>query len=198
MPAHGAPTCYNLPNLVVGHMRIIIASDIHGRLQAAKKFEALVKAKRPDHIILLGDYLYNGPRNGVPFDYDPMAVANILNKFASITIGVNGNCDSRIDASLLRFPIPNSRIIKLDGHRCDLVHGDLLTSDLLDVLRGDILMFGHTHVYMLKQEDGVTYLNPGSISFPKNGNPPTYAMMEDGVLSIHSLDAEETLASLTL
>ena len=179
-------------------MRILIASDIHGRLQAAKKFDRLVTTYRPDRIVLLGDYLYNGPRNGVPNDYDPMAVSTILNKSANITLGVRGNCDSRIDATLLRFSIEDSRIVYLNGFRCDLVHGDLLTSDLLDVERGDIVMFGHTHVYMLKKEDGVTYLNPGSTSFPKNGNPATYAVMDGNHLEIRKLDDDLPLLSLDL
>lgn len=179
-------------------MRILIASDIHGRVQAAKKFDALVLAYRPDRILLLGDYLYNGPRNGVPNDYDPMEVANILNRFAHITCGVRGNCDSRVDAQMLRFPMQDSLVIYLNGYRCDLVHGDLLTSELLDVQRGDILMFGHTHVPMLKKEDGVIYINPGSISFPKQGGPATYAVMENAFLEIRRLDDDSPVMSLYL
>ncbi|HBX25357.1 MAG TPA: phosphodiesterase [Firmicutes bacterium] len=129
-------------------MRIIVASDIHGRILAAKKLDKLFLRYNPDKIILLGDYLYNGPRNGVPADYDPMGVSIILNKYANLITGVRGNCDSRIDAMLLKFPMEDSRVVYLNGFRCDLVHGDLLTSDVLDVQRGDILMFGHTHVYM--------------------------------------------------
>ena len=179
-------------------MRILIASDIHGRLQAAKKLDQLIVAYRPDRVILLGDYLYNGPRNGVPSDYDPLAVSSILNKHARLIVGIRGNCDSRVDESLLRFPLEDSRIVLHNGYRCDLVHGDLLTSNLLDVQRGDVVMFGHTHVYMLKKEEGVTYLNPGSISFPKNGNPATYGVMENTHLEIRKLEDDLPVATLDL
>ena len=168
-------------------MKVLIASDIHGRLQATKRLEAVINRLSPERIILLGDYLYNGPRNGVPNDYDPMATANILNKYARIITAVRGNCDSRVDQTVLRFPFKDSEITYANGYRCDLIHGDLLTSDLVNVERGDILMFGHTHVPMLKREDGVIYLNPGSISFPKNGNPPSYALMNGNVLEVRSL-----------
>ena len=179
-------------------MRILIASDIHGRLEGAKKLDAIIEEKAPHRVVLLGDFLYNGPRNGVPSDYDPMSVCTILNKHARITIGVRGNCDSRVDQTLLRFPLEDSKVILLNGYRCDLVHGDLLTSELLEVERGDILMFGHTHVPMLKREDGVLYLNPGSISFPKHDNPATYAMMDETKIDIFELDSGDIFASLEL
>ena len=169
-------------------MRILIASDIHGRLQAAKRLEDIVADLKPDRVILLGDYLYNGPRNGVPNDYDPMAVVGILNRFASLVIGVRGNCDSRIDQSLLRFDLRDSKVVHLNGFRCDLIHGDLLTSDLLEVERGDVLMYGHTHVPMLKKSDGVIYVNPGSVAFPKPGNKASYGLMDGGHIEIRGLD----------
>ena len=179
-------------------MKVLIASDSHGRLLAVKKYDRLVQRYNPDRIVLLGDFLYNGPRNGVPSDYDPMACSVIFNKYAAKTIAVRGNCDSRIDQTLLHFKMEDSKVVFLNGFRCDLIHGDLLTGDLLSVSRGDILMYGHTHVYMLKSEDGVTYLNPGSISFPKNGLPPTYAVMEGNHLEIRNLDDDLPLVSLDL
>ena len=179
-------------------MRIIIASDIHGRLQATKKLVHLFTLYRPDKIILLGDYLYNGPRNGVPEDYDPMGTCELLNRFCTRILGVRGNCDSRVDEMLLKFSLKDSRIAMLNGYRCDLVHGDLLTSELIDVQRGDILMFGHTHVPMLKSEAGVIYLNPGSVAFPKEGNPASYAVMEGRHLELRRLDDYFPFASLDL
>lgn len=179
-------------------MRILIVSDIHGRLLAAKRLEAVISSLRPERIVLLGDYLYNGPRNGVPSDYDPMGVVSILNRYAAISIGVRGNCDSRVDETLLRFRLEDSKVVYLNGFRCDLIHGDLLTSDLLEVERGDVLMYGHTHVPMLKKSDGVVYVNPGSISFPKAGNPATYAVMDGSMVEIRRLDDDSVLQSMDL
>ena len=179
-------------------MRILIASDIHGRLQAAKKLEHLIMMFRPDKIVLLGDYLYNGPRNGVPADYDPMATCQILNRFAMKIIGIRGNCDSRVDEALLKFDLKDARVAFLNGYRCDMAHGDLPTSELLNVQRGDILMFGHTHVPMLKKEDGVVYLNPGSVAFPKDGQPASYAVMEGRHIELRRLDDYFPFASMDL
>lgn len=179
-------------------MKVLIASDIHGRVQAAKRLEAIILSLQPERIILLGDYLYNGPRNGVPFDYDPMAVSVILNKYARLIVGVRGNCDSRIDQDMLRFPFKDSAIIHVNGYRCDLIHGDLLTSSLVDVQRGDILMFGHTHVPMLKREEGVIYFNPGSPSFPKNGFEASYGWMEGTHIEIRKLEDDTPFMEMEL
>ena len=179
-------------------MRVIIASDIHGRINAAKKLDRILSLFRPDRIFLLGDFLYNGPRNGVPSDYDPMGTAEILNRYASKIIAVRGNCDSRVDEMVLKFPLEDSRVLNVNGYRCGLVHGDLLTSELINVQRGNILMFGHTHIPSLKKEDGVIYLNPGSVAFPKAGNPATYAVMEGRHIEIRKLDGYLPIASLDL
>lgn len=179
-------------------MRIIIASDIHGRLLATKRLETVIANLKPERILLLGDFLYNGPRNGVPADYDPMGTAAILNRFASQVVAVRGNCDSRVDETLLRFHMQDSHVLYLNGFRCDLIHGDLLTSELLEVERGDLLMYGHTHVPMLKKSDGVYYVNPGSIAFPKEGQPASYAVMDGGHIEVRRLDDDQPFLSLDL
>lgn len=180
-------------------MRILVASDIHGRVGPAKALTTLFSSYRPDRIVLLGDYLYNGPRNGVPADYEPMAVANLLNKFSSKIIGVRGNCDSRVDQMVLHFDCSqDSRCVMINGFRCDLIHGDLLTSDIVEVQRGDILMFGHTHVPVLKRDDGVIYFNPGSVSFPKNGSPASYGVFEGSRLEVRKLSDNTPFLSLDL
>ena len=60
---------------------------------------------------------------------------------------------------------------------------------------GDILVHGHTHLLKAEKVDTkacgtITVLNPGSVSIPKGGNPNTYAMLEDGVFSILTLDGD--------
>ena len=43
----------------------------------------------------------------------------------------------------------------------------------------DIAMFGHTHRPCIEYKDGITVLNPGSISFPRQeGRRPSYILME--------------------
>jgi len=179
-------------------MRILIASDIHGRINAVRKLEKVIRAYDPDKIFLLGDFLYNGPRNGVPDDYDPMRTCDVLNKFASKIIGIRGNCDSRIDEELLRFKLEDGRVEHVNGFRCDLFHGDRVCSEVVKPQRGDLLIFGHTHVLQLRKEEGTLYLNPGSIGFPKESNPATFAVIDDRTIEIRTLDDGEVVKSMNL
>ena len=42
-----------------------------------------------------------------------------------------------------------------------------------------VVMFGHTHKPYFETKDGVTILNPGSLSYPRQeGRRPSYMIME--------------------
>ena len=44
---------------------------------------------------------------------------------------------------------------------------------------GDLLLCGHTHVPKCAPHEGYTYLNPGSVSIPKEGSAHGYMLWED-------------------
>ena len=52
----------------------------------------------------------------------------------------------------------------------------------------DIVMFGHTHIPAKEKTDGVFYLNPGSVSIPKEGSWHGYMILEDGTFLWKDLD----------
>ena len=45
----------------------------------------------------------------------------------------------------------------------------------------------YTHLDVYKRQDYI-WLNPGSVSIPKEGNPPTYAVLENGLFEIKDFD----------
>ena len=68
-------------------------------------------------------------------------------------------------------------------------HGHTYNQDHLPPLQeNDILIHGHTHVLRAEQMDGYILLNPGSVSIPKEGNPPTYAVLEGNCFTIKDFD----------
>ena len=56
-------------------MKWLIASDIHGSAAYTKELLEHFQKERADRLVLLGDLLYHGPRNALPREYDPKAVA---------------------------------------------------------------------------------------------------------------------------
>ena len=111
-------------------MKLLVISDIHGCPEPLKK--VLETAGNFDSIIMCGDYLYHGPRNGVPEGYDPKLTSSILNKFKNQIIGVRGNCDSEVDQMMSEFMIMDSfSNVLTEGKRIFIHHGHLYERDYL-------------------------------------------------------------------
>jgi putative phosphoesterase len=77
-------------------------------------------------------------------------------------------------------------------------HGHIFNEDHLPPLkRGDILLHGHTHIWKAENRGDYTILNPGSVSIPKGGNVPTYAMLSGSQFVILDFDGN-VLSSVLL
>ena len=178
-------------------MKLLFFSDVHGVPQALEKLLAHADTMQPDQLVLLGDALYHGPRNGVPAIYDPKQVADLLNQNSHRILAVRGNCDAEVDQMMLNFPIMADYSEILTGTaRFFLTHGHHWNADHLPPLPpGSILVHGHTHLPVLqKVEDDITIFNPGSISLPKGGNPPTFGWFDGKELSLRLLETGENFS----
>ena len=174
-------------------MKLMIASDIHGSTLYCRELMRAFEREEPDRLLLLGDLLYHGPRNGLPVEYDPKEVITMLNGIRDRLLCVRGNCDAEIDQLVLEFPIMAEYcILYCGGHMVFATHGHHFHKDALPPLQaGDILLHGHTHVPAWEKlgagstQDGadpeeayVWYMNPGSVSLPKGGSLHGYMVME--------------------
>ena len=177
-------------------MKLMIASDIHGSAFYCEKMIEAYKREGADRLLLLGDILYHGPRNDLPEGYAPKEVIAMLNPLKSELLCVRGNCDTEVDQMVLQFPIlADYALLVLDGKTFYATHGHVFNQDHLPPMQdGDILVHGHTHLLKAEKVETecgtITVLNPGSVSIPKGGNPNTYAILENGVFTIYSLDGE--------
>lgn len=174
-------------------MKLMFASDIHGSAYWAKELRKAWEREAPAKLILLGDILYHGPRNPLPKDYDPQEVASILTALKQEILCVRGNCEAEVDQMVLPFPVmADYMTMWLDGGPMAFVtHGHLYNESSLPMLkRGDVLIHGHTHVPIIRwhEEEGYTYLNPGSVSIPKEDSPNSYMVYENGRFSIRHLE----------
>lgn len=184
-------------------MKLMIASDIHGSAPCCRKMlEAYVREKA-DRLLLLGDILYHGPRNDLPEGYAPKEVIAMLNPVKKNLLCVRGNCDAEVDQMVLDFPVladyclldltdgsgnAGAVMFATHGHRYNPHHLPPLSD-------GDILLNGHTHIPACEEildMDGnrYQYLNPGSVSIPKEGSRRSYMIYEKGTFTWKNLEGE--------
>ncbi len=177
-------------------MKYLFASDLHGSASACEAILACLEAQKADRLILLGDLLYHGPRNDLPERYDPRSVFAMLNGVSPAPLCVRGNCDAEVDQMVLDFPILADYILlPLEGSRTAFVtHGHLFnTANPPPHQAGDVLIHGHTHVHCIQPQENYIYLNPGSAALPKEGQPKSYMIYENGVFTITSLTGDPLL-----
>ena len=143
----------------------------------------------------------------------------MLNPMKTHLLCVRGNCDTEVDQMVLEFPIlADYCLLELpaDGEgakdrgvgseRFDVcaetisifaTHGHVYHPDHLPPLKdGDILLNGHTHIPACEEvsdADGnrIRYLNPGSVSIPKEGSDHSYMTYENGCFRWKNMQGEE-------
>ena len=143
-------------------MKLLIASDIHGAADCCRSLLDAWDREGADRLLLLGDIFC-----------------------------VRGNCDTEVDQMVLEFPILADYAVLTAGQRLIYAtHGHRYNTAHLPPLQpGDILLHGHTHIPAWEQfgRDNL-YLNPGSVSIPKENSPRSYMTLQDGVLAWKDLD----------
>ena len=180
-------------------MKWLIASDIHGSAYYCRKMLEAFEKESADRLLLLGDILYHGPRNDLPRDYAPKEVISMLNPLKDKILCVRGNCDTEVDQMVLNFAILADYAVMAAGERLIYItHGHKFNNSSLPAMTpNDILLHGHTHVPANIVENGVRYLNPGSVSIPKAGSAHSYMILEGNLAQWKALDGavyhEETL-----
>ncbi|HEX4631170.1 MAG TPA: metallophosphoesterase family protein [Chthoniobacterales bacterium] len=139
-------------------LKIFVLADTHDKLPA--KIEAL--AAGADEIWHLGDVC-------------APSILQMLETFGPPVSVVRGNCDSN-------FEWPLTLDLQRNGVRFRLVHipPDSAPENVAVVLHG------HTHVPRDEILQEVRFLNPGCVTRPNRGAPPSVAFLEiaaDGELS---------------
>ena len=147
-------------------MKIAVFSDTHGN--TARMAEA-VRRCRPDALIHLGD-----------LERD----TEILRReFPEIPLyNVCGNCDA------MRGPVEAKPdcYLRLEGFKVWITHGHLYMNETRQIaelahwgqeLEQDIVIFGHTHVPVFTQMNGIWLLNPGSPSRPREGSRAGFVIL---------------------
>ncbi len=161
-------------------MKWMIASDIHGSAKWCRELLAAFDREQADRLLLLGDILYHGPRNDLPEEYAPKEVIALLNARKDRLACVRGNCDCEVDQMVLEFPVlADYCLLPVGEHLVYATHGHVYNeSNLPPLMPGDILLHGHTHIPCCNRHETYMYLNPGSVSIPKEQSPHGYMILE--------------------
>ena len=182
-------------------MKWMIASDLHGSAYYCRKMLEAFEREGADRLFLLGDLLYHGPRNDLPREYTPKEVIPLLNGKKEKLLCVRGNCDAEVDQMVLEFPVLADYAVLPVGQRLIYAtHGHIYhVKNLPPLAPGDVLLHGHTHVPAWTEfGQGNLYLNPGSVSIPKENSPHSYMTLEGNTMQWKELESSAVFHELTL
>ncbi len=176
-------------------MKAVVISDTHGMLQRA---DYALRGMEPfDLLIHGGDHWVDGAKLGSLFGVPVKAVA--------------GNCDPLGNApEKLVFTWQGCRILLVHGHRFQVKGRLVELSAAAMKASAQLVVFGHTHQWLVAENNGLVILNPGSVARPRRlpDRPdaeaqPTAAIIEtqaDGSLAIRvvALVDQTTLAETVI
>lgn len=149
-------------------MRIGVVSDTHMPVRAKKLPEALIKGlKSVDLILHAGDWV-------------SLEAVALLEQLAPVD-GIAGNNDG--EEVLQRFG--RKKILTLAGYRIGIIHGDgfekTTEQRAFAAFRReelDVIIFGHSHIPLKKQQQGVLMFNPGSPTDKRRQPLYSYGILE--------------------
>ena len=132
-----------------------VISDTHGRIPSG----ITTVFRKVDLIIHAGDI-------------GDETVLNTLSKIAPV-IAVRGNMDFGHWARLL----PETELIQMGPMVLKVVHIADRLSPASEGTGFKVVISGHTHRPEVYEKNGITFVNPGSASYPKFGSPGSAAMI---------------------
>jgi len=144
--------------------RILIVSDTHGNNSILKE---IIKKEKPfDLMVHCGDA-----------ECSEGALSSLSDTPVYVCEGNNDyfyNLSKRIV-----FDYAGHKFLLTHGHYDKVYYGLDTISYRAAEAGADMVLFGHTHVPMIKEIDGVTYINPGSVTYPRqSGHQSTYVIVE--------------------
>ena len=137
-------------------MNIFVVSDTHGRIDRAVELYRRVPAGISfDLLIHCGDHY----RDAV----------QLSRELSLETVAVRGNCDGCFTREYKIVSAPSAKILVTHGHMEDVKFSLMQLIYLAREQECGFVCFGHTHIPVNDEANGIHLLNPGSISAPRDG-----------------------------
>lgn len=144
-------------------IKLLIFSDSHG---AVGDMLDIVEQEKPDEVIHLGDLIRDAQAVSSAFPELPVTM-------------VPGNCDgwtSRKDSLLLERA--GVKLLLGHGHQWQVKSTPELALAQTRAVGADVLLYGHTHRAVCRQEGRILLLNPGTVG--GRGAPASYGVLAIG------------------
>ncbi len=150
--------CYN------NTMKILVIGDTHGKLNMVR--DIMSKLKGIDLIIHTGDHYRDG--------------AALNEEYHIPVVAVRGNCDASGGEDFQVIETEAGKILLTHGHKLGVKHD--LTRLLYKAQEEGCIaaVYGHTHVSLVDEIDGLKIINPGSLPFSRDGSSGSYAVIRTG------------------
>lgn len=172
--------------MVIG-MRILFISDIHGIKTNLEKINQKFEELKCDKLVVLGDLFYIGPKDYKKEEYDIEYVKDFLNSYKDKIICMKGNCDSDVDTKVCDFKVLDTLgVISTIKEDIYITHGNIYNMNNWKKTHS-ILVYGHLHIPFIKKIESNIYINPGSISLPREENNPTYLYYDEDQFIIYDI-----------
>ena len=145
-------------------MRALIFSDSHGDFYSLRR-AVEHQLEKSQLFVFCGDGLK---------DWEKLQFLYPSKQF----LAVRGNCDFGYDAPVVRMTeFAGKRILLAHGHTFYVKSGLSLLQQSALKNQAELVLFGHTHLSQTSYEEGIWYVNPGSIGASRDGRK-TYAFVD--------------------
>lgn len=166
--------------------RLLVTADLHGSLSTWLTVKALMK--KGDSLAVAGDLFDTRYGHYGHPDFQPDQIRSDLAGLDHPLHYVYGNCDVEN-----YFPgYDSQKTFRAFGKEIFIHHGHRMVPE---DCRADIIIQGHTHLCHLEKKGGTIFMNPGSMTAPRN-SLPSYGWIDDTSACIVELKTGKPLASI--
>ena len=162
-------------------MKYMFVSDIHGNIDVLENIIKIFEEEKADKLIILGDTSASNLE-------DNEIIANMLNNMSDKLEVIEGNCDNNMLLDRLNFEAFDIDNLYLGENIITITHGNGYNMYNLPPFCGNIFIQGHTHVPVLKEQNGVIIANPGSITHPRGADLRCYIIVDETKVYLKSIN----------
>ena len=149
-------------------MKIGIISDTHGDMRSIDR--SIPYLKKCDLIIHAGDYINDAEYIYYATDVNVKCVKGNCDSYDCYSYSIDGDNE-------LKFSVNNKNFFVCHGHYHNVKIGINSLYRFAKDNNIDFVVFGHTHIPIYETIDNITFINPGSLAYPRGGSNKAFGIL---------------------